>query len=294
MKTANMLVCAVVASCGTAAMAQIDGVKEANYGAPLAVQGNNTGFGNSTLGQATFANGSELNAAYYRSSGADVNLMLTGNLESNFNKLEIFIDHRAGGLQTLDGSIPGAGSLFGLTFDNGFGADLWISITCGGGTFAAYVNAWDLGGGSPSDYLGTNGGTGALSGGNNWLGFGLGINNSNTGGVDGSGGAANLANAAAATTGIELSIPMAMLSTINGAKVCAFVNGSGHDYASNQVLGSLPVGGNLGGNGSGGFTGNLAGVDFRQFAGDQFFVIPAPSAAALMGLGALLAGRRRR
>ncbi len=286
MKTANLLVCAVVASCGAAAMAQIDGVKEADYGSPLAVQGVQTQFGNSNLGQAGYANGSELNAAYCRSSGSDLNLMFTGNLESNFNKFEIFIDHRAGGINRLDGSIPGAGNLNGLNFDAGFEADLWISITCGGGPFSVYVNAWDLGGGSPSDYLGTNGGSGALSGGNNWLGLQLGLDNSNTAGVSGGTAAADLAAAAAVTTGVELAIPSSMLSAINGTKICAFINGSNHDFLSNQVLGSLLAPqGNLGGPG---------GVDFRQFAGDQFFVIPAPSAAALMGLGALMAGRRRR
>jgi hypothetical protein len=276
------------------ALAQINGVREDNYGSALAVQGNNTGFGDSDLGQANYANGSELDAAYCRTSGTDLNLMFTGNLQSNFNKFEIFIDHRPGGRQTLDGSIPGAGALTGLTFDNGFEADLWISVTCGGSPFACYVNAWDLGGGSPSDYLGTNGGSGALTGGNNWLGMGLGLNNSNTAGVAGGGGAADSAAALAVRTGIEISLPQSMLAIVNGAKVCAFINGQNHDYASNQVLGSLPVAGNLGGNGSGAFTGNLSGVDFRQFAGDQFFVLPTPGAAALLGLGGLVAGRRRR
>jgi hypothetical protein len=75
----------------------------------------------------------------------------------------------------------------------------------------------------------------------------------------------------------------------------AFVNGGNHDYASNQFLAPLPAGtGNLGGNGSGTFTGNVGGLDMTQFAGNQFFTVPTPAAAGLFGLAALAAGRRRR
>lgn len=293
----NIVCVAGLALCASAALGQIDGVKEANYGAALAVQSVDTGFGNAAGGNVQTASGSELDAAYARTSGADLNMMLTGNLESNFNKLEIFIDFRAGGMNTLDGSIPGAGALTGLTFDADFSADLWISVTCGGGPFGVYVNAWELGVGSPSDYLGSNSGSGALGGGgNNWLGLALGLDNSNGAGIGGGNGAANAAAALAVSTGVEISIPLAFFGgSVNGAKVSAMINGGGHDYLSNQVLGGLPAGtGNLGGDGAGGFTGSLSGVNFNQFAGNQYFVIPAPGAAALLGLGGLVALRRRR
>ncbi len=292
----NIVCLAGLALCAATAMGQIDGVKEANYGTALAVQSVQTGFGNAGGGNAQTANGSELDAAYCRTDGGNLNLMLTGNLESNFNKLEIFFDFRSGGQNTLDGSIPGAGQLNGLTFDNGFNADLWISVTCGGGPFGVYVNAWEIGVGSPSDYLGSNNGGGALGGGNNWLNLGLGLNNSNGAGVAGGNAAANAAAALAVTTGVELSIPLAYFGgSVNGVKVSAMINGSNHDYLSNQILGGLAGGtGNLGGDGAGGFTGNLAGVNFNQFAGDQFFVLPSPGAAALLGLGGIVAMRRRR
>jgi len=287
MKTAKMFVVACALTSASMAMAQIDGVREASYGAPLAVQQVQTQFGDSNLGQVASANGSELNAAYCRGDGSNVNLMLTGNLESNFNKLEIFFDFRSGGFNQLNGSIPGAGNLNGLRFDAGFEADFWISVTCGGGPFGVYINAWDLGGGSPSDYLGSNGGSGALSGGNNFVGMNFALNNSNTGGVSAGTGAADQAAAAAVTTGIEFSLPLALFGgSVNGVKVSTFVNGGGHDFLSNQVLGAAPAGSsNFGGPG---------GVNFANVAGDQFFVLPSPSAAVLAGLAGLFAGRRRR
>jgi hypothetical protein len=57
--------------------------------------------------------------------------------------------------------------------------------------------------------------------------------------------------------------------------------------------------GNLGGNGSGGFTGSLSGVNFNQITGAQYFeirVIPEPSTLLLASLALLAAGacsRRR-
>lgn len=292
----NIVCVAGLALCAASAFGQIDGTKEANYGAALAVQSVNTGFGDAAGGNVQTAGGSELDAAYCRTAGADLNLMLTGNLESNFNKLDIFFDFRSGGMNTLDGSIPGAGGLSGLTFDAGFTADLWISVTCGGGPFGVYVNAWEPGVGSPGDYLGSNTGNGALGGGLNWLGLGLGLNNSNGAGVVGGAGAANAAAALAVSSGVELSIPLAYFGgSINGVKVSAMINGGDHNYLSNQVLGGLPAGtGNLGGDGAGGFNGSLSGVNFNQFAGNQYFVLPSPGTAALLGLGGLVATRRRR
>ena len=62
---------------------KVDGERDEEYGGPLAVQGIQTGFGDP---------GSELDAAYAIVSEGMLYLMITGNLEPNFNKLEIFID----------------------------------------------------------------------------------------------------------------------------------------------------------------------------------------------------------
>jgi hypothetical protein len=65
-----------------------------------------TRFGDSNLGQVDYANGSELDAAYVYVDMVNsiLYLMLTGNLESNFNKLEIFFDTGAGGRTACAGT----------------------------------------------------------------------------------------------------------------------------------------------------------------------------------------------
>jgi hypothetical protein len=82
--------------------------------------------------------------------------------------------------------------------------------------------------------------------------------------VNGSGGGAS--SGAGVSTGVELAIPLSAIGNPSGCfNVCAFINGSGHDYVSNQVLAGAPVG-----------TGNLAdphNVDFSQIAGNQYFSV---------------------
>ncbi|HWP39704.1 MAG TPA: hypothetical protein VNL70_02175, partial [Tepidisphaeraceae bacterium] len=78
--------------------------------------------------------------------------------------------------------------------------------------------------------------------------------------------------------------------------ISAMINGSNHDYLSNQFLGGLiPPQGNLGGDGAGGFNGTVGQINLNNFAGDQYFriVIPEPAslAPACLAAGALL--RRR-
>jgi hypothetical protein len=75
------------------------------------------------------------------------------------------------------------------------------------------------------------------------------------------------------TTGIELEIPLSAIGDPSGPiKVCAIVNGSSHDFFSNQVLGPLPAG-----------TCNLGEprtVDFGAHGGDQFFTVATPVPAS--------------
>jgi hypothetical protein len=273
----KILVVALLAGVAGMAHAQ-DGSKEAAYGPALAVQTVETGFGN---------NQSELNAVYFHTDGGNLNLIFTGNLETNFNKLHILLDYTAGGSNTGAG-LPYAGGMSNVTFDSGFNADIDIQINGGGSPTTWFINAWDFNVAQSGDYLGSNDGSGAaLAGGGNWLGLGVGINNSNVLGIGGSAGsAANQADALAVTTGIEISIPLSFFggSLPAGTRGMAFVNGGGNDFLSNQVLGGVPVGsGNLGGT-----------VNFASIAGDQFFVIPTPGALALLGVGGLVATRRRR
>ncbi|MFN4243765.1 MAG: hypothetical protein ACK4PI_11080 [Tepidisphaerales bacterium] len=283
----------------TPAMASIvvDGTAEAAYGPALAVQGIGTAFGNSNLGQTMFANGSELDAAYGVVVGSSLYLVLAGNLESNFNKLEIFIDSGSGGQNKLRGDNPDVdfnglnrmgddGSGNGLTFDSDFTANHFIMVTLGGAgpeMFANYAPILTGGGGSGTFLGGSGSGNPTITGA---LGINIAINNSNTAGVGPGTGADS---GAGVVTGIELEIPLSLLApdTLT-LKISAFINGSGHDFLSNQVLGSLPVG-----------TGNLGeprSVNFANIDGNQYFtiVIPEPAALGLLAPMALLATRRVR
>ena len=80
---------------------------------------------------------------------------------------------------------------------------------------------------------------------------------------------------AAVGTGIEFKIPLASIGSAAGSvRLLAFINGQGHDYASNQFLPGLPAAsGNLGGDGTGAYTGNLATLNLATIAGDQFLSV---------------------
>src|SRR5689334_11608854 len=119
----------------------VDGTRDAEYGAAIAVQKTQTGFGDAnppgSLG------GSELDAAYATISGGRLYVMLTGNHEPNFNKLDVFIDSKAGGENTLtgtpqydffNGSTWISQNMAGLTFDTGFNADYHLFTRWGSGT----------------------------------------------------------------------------------------------------------------------------------------------------------------
>ena len=276
----------------------LDGTRDAAYGSALAVQTVETEFGD---------NFSELNAGYAVVEGGTLYLILTGNMEGNFNKLNIFIDSVPGGenVITNDTSNGGnnptndgwAGKYAGFTFDAGFAADYLLINRRGGGQFdfdfnsvgnASVVEAsGSIFGGSPT---GVNASVGAS-------GIGVAFDNSNVAGILGGSGAADQTAAQAVTTGLELAIPLAAIgnpglgSTI---KISAMINGSNHDYLSNQFLGGLPAGqGNLGGDGT------VGQINLNQYAGNQYFevrVIPEPASLVLAGtaLGALALVRRRK
>jgi len=295
----------VAGAANSRAAITVNGSLDAGYGSPIVVQQNATGFGDSNSGTVGFANGSELDAGYGVIDGGNLCIFLSGNLESNFNKCDIFIDCKAGGSQKLIGlgnnqgnfnNMGGDGVTTGLTFDNGMVPDHWISPTIGGATPDMFVDYGDLqahtGNYSGQTLAASNG---VLTGGNGGPPILLTLNNSNITGVTGT-TAPN--DAATVGTGIELCISLADLGWDGSdIHVAAFINNGDHNYLSNQVLGGLAGGtGNLGGDGAGNFTGNAYGVDFRQFAGDQFFTIsvPEPGALSLLGGAALVLARRGR
>jgi len=265
----------------TAAMAQpvMDGTLDAAYGGANAVQDTQTGFGNSDIGMPDFANGSEIDAGHAIIDNGYLYIMLPGNLESVFNKIDIFIDARDGGQNTLRNDNPDVdfdglnrmgddGSGNGLTFDAGFEADMWIGMTCGGDVFATYANYAELHttGAGFGMYVGTgtSGVDGVITG---KTGLQLALDNSNTGGV---GFGEGIGCGEGVTTGIEVAIPLYLFDwdgaagDITSAKICAVINNGGHDYMSNQVIGGIGGGGNLG---------DPRNVNFENIGGNQFFTI---------------------
>jgi hypothetical protein len=270
----------------------VDGTKDAGYGGALAVQTVETQFGDANPN-----GGSEWDAGYGLIEGGRLYLMLTGNLEANFNKLEIFIDSAAGGQSVFDSSgNDNANRMDGLVFDAGFTADYHIIARRGtdSGNDKFDIDFANLGAQTASGYFDIMGGTtgaGSTGTGVNASPIDVAYDNSNTAGVVGGTNAADQTAAAAVTTGLELSIALSDLGYTGGPiNVMVGQNGGGHDYFSNQFLGGLtPPQGNLGGDGSGNFTGTAA-INFQNFSGNQYFTVPVPEPASVMLVGMMLVG----
>ncbi|MFM9180880.1 MAG: hypothetical protein ACKOV8_06525 [Phycisphaerales bacterium] len=280
----HTLIATAALSAATAAFAGvivIDGTAEALYGTAKEVQTIQTQFGNATLGQTGYCNGSELDGAYAVVEDGFLYLTIAGNFESNYNSLELFIDCKAGGQNRLRGDnadvdfnglnrMGDNGTGNGLTFDTGFEADYYISFRCGVGTIGGlpalvqYMNYADL----PTLGLGTGGFAGPGSGPTIPVvaanGIEFTVNNINVAGVtSGPGGASS---GAGVVTGAEFKIPLSLIGYVSGdLRVCAFINGGGHGYLSNQVLGGCPVD-----------TQNLGeprAVNFSTILDEQFIVV---------------------
>jgi hypothetical protein len=288
---------AIAAHAGVVVDGSINGSE--GYGAPLATQTINTGFGDSTVGDGTSTGGSELDAAYGVVSGGNLNLFFSGNFESNGNLVNVFIDDgRAGGQNVLhaaggSGSLP---NMNGSIFSPGFNATYATESNNYSGTVysdqydlinntAAYVGAVPLTGGIGNGVL-TNGVT-------------LGMNDTNALGVNGNAGTtADPVAADAVTTGLELSIPLSALGNPapgSSILVLADINGNGDGYLSNQFLPGLPVGTQNLGSGTP-FTGSNSGsFNLSNTPGEYITVtVPEPTSIAALGGGLLMLCSRRR
>jgi hypothetical protein len=288
---------------GAHAQVTVDGTlsptEQALYGTAKALQTNNTGFGN---------NASELNALYTYIDNATrkLNVFIAGNAESNNNKLVLFFDTKAGGQNTMLGTNPNVnfnnlntkygpnGAAPGMTFDTGFNADYWFSISRDGNnpneTGTAYVDFAELltTGGGAGGFAGSiavpktplpQQGAGTVGGQNGSPVFKYGYNDANLAGVSGDASLPLSGDPSTVSTGAEYEFDLDTLGVNGDFKILALVNGSNHDYMSNQTLPGLPaLTTNLGGDGTGTFTGNVSAINFNAYAGDQFLTVSGPVA----------------
>jgi hypothetical protein len=233
----------------------IDGVLDASY-VQLALQTNQTGFGDNSDGTVEVGTGSELDGLYAVESGGVLYIFLAGNLESNFNKLELFFDTESGGQNTLRndnvdvdfnglnrmGEDPDNPENVGMTFDAGFEADYYFTCTNGDDPTTIHANFASLEGWY-GDYLGstTPGSDGTLDGEGNIFGIFCTMDNSNTAGVPGyckPAGTVDYAN------GSELDGLYAYVDGVNGQLYLLFTGnlengGGGKDSNSGNKLNVL-------------------------------------------------------
>ncbi len=89
------------------AVPTIDGTASVADGySSLSVQNTDTQFGNATLNDLVASGGgSEIDQVFGKIEGGRLYIVIAGNLERNFNKMQVFIDSVAGGVNQIDGDI---------------------------------------------------------------------------------------------------------------------------------------------------------------------------------------------
>ncbi len=293
--------CAVLLCCVMGSVAQgqpiIDGRDfDRDLPSPVWVQTIGTDFGNNTDPNADAANGSEIDALYAKVQNGVLYLGVAGNLETNFNKLELFFDVRPGGQNRLRGDNPdvdydglnrmgddGGGN--GLTFDAGFEPDYYLTYSGGSDPTEHHLSVAELltAGGGAGMYVGggLKSDVPVISGtGMHFGDISIACDNSNVLGVNGLGYPFD-GPPDDVTTGIEIAIDLLELDWdgVSSIRVAGFVNGLYHDFVSNQVIAGLPAGwGNLG---------EPRAVDFSTIADDQFITLLAAQSDDLDGDGFL-------
>ena len=286
----------------------VNGTLAENYGPALWVNTQNpTGFGDNNNDGPIVATGSEINAVYaFRDdkgtpSTADdtLHIFVAGNLETNYNKLEFFFDVAPGGQNPL--ASPPNPNFGGLTqmqnsvFDAGFTPNYYIRYTTGGGGmdptgFQHFIDMVPLGG--TGDFLG-GGRANSLAGtGPNGGAFEANLDNSNIAGVSSPGGGVGpdtpfVTDPATVTTGLEFKIDLDAIG----------FDGTGFDGAGNIAIGGFIRTGNLIFNqvigGLPNDTNNIGradGVDFNDFAGNQYAVVSSTPVAGAITINGVLDG----
>ncbi len=184
--------------------ASVDGSLTGDTYTRVFLQQNYTGFGNETDGTVDGSGpnggGSEIDAIYMAIDGGELYMMIAGNLETNGNGLDLYIDTgAAGGDATLTGASGPGGFVVdaqsGQVFDAGFAANYVLSIDTfdddGDGMTVNVPRVFFGDINSGVDLLGSlagygAGNAGALSGGDVGVpSVDMGYDNSNTVGVEG-------------------------------------------------------------------------------------------------------------
>ena len=287
--TALFIGIAAASSTALAGTMSVDGTADTNvYSDAIGLQNTSTSFGNNDMPDPVHANGSELDQLSAVVDQGILYIHLAGTLEPNWNKLELFLDFRDGGQNRILGINPDVdfealqrlgddGSGNGLTFDDGFTADYYITV--GGGVVNDTTIEYH---GSAAQLIADGSGTGS------YLGYGsttvdtdgnavvtpidvdsfqIAINNSFVGGVIGGSGLDCGEINSTVLTGVEIGIPLWVLDwdfegiPFDDIRICAFVSSSDHGFASNQVLGGIGGGDNLG---------DPRNINLNDIAGNQF------------------------
>jgi hypothetical protein len=283
--------------------ATVDGTKDASYPAALFVNTLATTLGNSTISTQNNGNGSEICAVYGYRSATRLYLFVSGNLKTQYDKLMLWIDCKAGGQNVVRNDNAGIdfgviNAHAGMTFEGTVAPDYFIDYTggSGGDHYLNYAQLPDTGAGAGGYCRGdknvpvgefrvlafpamptTNGQTPPPNGGSMEAAF----NNSNTAGIAGAIVQPNPwtvppgSNPGSVTTGAEIKIPLAETGWVPGVtsiKLGGFVLGFNWDYLSNQVIGGVPPTQD-----NYGFPAN--GVDFSSplNAGNQFITLTVPA-----------------
>ena len=231
----------------------VDGVKDADYGTPIAVQSVTSGWGSSQV----------LASLSAVQQGSSLYVFLAGRPEGS--AFMLFVDSKPGGVTFIPNNLISAGgeesainnfgasTSAGMTFETGFQPDYAIRVYGeGNGGTGAWAAVYPLTAGASRSYIGNSADVGGAAGApvtllkSSWQ---------------------NVTGAySAATQGAEIQFNIAQLGVPSGTgqtvKFMAMMVNGGSDYGSNQVLGSLPAG-------SGDLAGNMKTTDFNTVADTQ-------------------------
>ena len=246
------------------AAVSVDGVKDADYGAPIAVQSVTAGWGaNQVLASVSAVQ-----------QGGSLYVFLAGRPQGN--AFMLFIDSKPGGISFVPNNlIAGGGEEYcinnfgvsataGMTFETGFQPDYAVRIYCeGNGGPGGWAAVYPLTPGANRAHIGNSGDAGGASG------TPVTLLRSTWRDVTGA--------YADASNGSEIQFNIAQLGVPNGTgqtiKMMAMLVNGGSDYGSNQMLGSLPVG-------SGDMGSGMKTTDFNTVAGTQTLAVTVNNADA--------------